>query len=172
MGTKAWIGATVVGLMLAITFIAGAYLAYGAGYDNGYVLGNETGHKQGYIEAKILREFQSEEELRNWLAQNNVSEFGRQNETFECDRFSELLVLDAFRDGYIIYSTAGNILNFGELEYYTYTRTYIYPRFSEREIVFADEFKWHAWNYCFINGSIYWIEPQTDQVFNTGWTDR
>lgn len=148
----------VRGIMLVFLLIALSYLTYEIlylTYEAGYNLGSET--KKYNLGAKAFRNFESEEELKNWLAQDGINRLRWKKEVRECDKFAELLVIHAFEDEYIMYSTAGSIIKFGELATYGY----FIPTGN------ISELKMHAWNYCYVGDSIYWIEPQTDQIFNT-----
>ncbi len=164
----------VVGVILFVSFCA-IFVAYQVGHDCGYSEGYEFYNQdkdnfvfvQEHSSTKIFHEFQSEDELIAWLEQNNVSDRKWVNETYECDKFSEDLMIDAFYDGYIIFSTAGNVLEMNDLETYGCRRYDVLPEFPDKQIFFRENLNTHAWNYCFIDGFMYWIEPQADEIYNS-----
>ena len=138
-------------------------IGYGEGHGIGYGEGNETGYTQGR-EDGIPKAFTSVGELREWLRQDDTDN-QRWIETYhDCEDFAMDLVNAANEDGYTMYIVAGNDLD-GRIENYMYT--WRYEIYGE-EWIKVSELRGHAWNYVVINGGIYFIEPQTDEVYYWG----
>ena len=103
-----------------------------------------------------LREFESVEELRAWLAiddTNTVLRFvGSINlDRYDCEDFAFQLIKNARQDGYDVY--------------FQFIKTYTRP--DTGEYIYD-----HALNSTIIGNDIYLIEPQTDEFWRAAYMDE
>ena len=122
-----------------------------------------------------LRQFDSVAELQDWLKNDYTNEYKWLEDLHDCDDFAEDLVRAANKDGYEMFTISGNVLTVGELSTYGYYNVYEVSiltgegwNYEYYDIVFWEEITPHAWNYVIIHGRIYYIEPQTDQIYYHG----
>ncbi len=94
-----------------------------------------------------LREFESEEELAEWLAVDKTDEIPYMKDIFECENFARSLMKRALNDG--------NYMSFQVLKNYTRPET---KEFTEGP---------HAINSTIIGNYVYFIDPQTDEYWIT-----
>jgi len=90
---------------------------------------------------RIVREFESERELMQWLAQDKTDEMEWKEREFDCDDFALTLAKNALRDGYFI-----------SIQYDA--------RGAGGE--------GHLLNSTIIQGKLYLIEPQEDWIIEIG----
>lgn len=89
-----------------------------------------------------LREFHSEQELKDWLAVDRTDLNKYVPNQFDCEDFARMLQGNALSSGYIV-SIA----------------------------LTQQDSQLHAINVALIGNKLYWIEPQTDQFSFWGYTD-
>jgi len=170
-----FIYSVIIGLAVAVlgaVFYNHSFLQAGStanSFDLGYKQGFNDGYQQGYIshteyrdvvhyinrevikEVTVekpveLREFTSLEELKNWLAEDDTDEYVylwagedgvlRTNDKYDCDDYALQLQQRASESGFIISVT-----------------------------IIEKHGKPHMINLACIGNDIYYIEPQTDQVW-------
>jgi hypothetical protein len=92
-----------------------------------------------------LREFESEEELAEWLAADKTNEIPYMKDIFECENFARSLMKHALNNGHY--------MSFQVLKNYTRPDT---KEFTEGP---------HAINSTIIGNYVYFIDPQTDEYW-------
>jgi hypothetical protein len=92
-----------------------------------------------------LREFESEEELTEWLHADRTDGLPYIKDLFECENFSRTLMRHALEDGYY--------MSFQVLKNYT--------RPDTKEFIKGP----HAINSAIIGNYIYFIDPQNDELW-------
>ena len=114
-----------------------------------------------------LKPFNTVYELQAWLNKNDISERQYITDTYDCDNFAVDLVRDASNDGYEMFTISG-------MDYYNDITKYgYYPVRKSNdgtEVVYWEDINTslHMWNYAIIDGVVWYIEPQTDEVFCFG----
>ena len=105
-----------------------------------------------YVEVEIekevpieLQEFESEEELAEWLSNDKTDELPYIKDIFECENFARSLMKHALEDG--------RYMSFQVLKNYTRPKT---KEFTEGP---------HAINSTIIGNYIYFLDPQTDDYW-------
>ncbi len=92
-----------------------------------------------------LKQFTSEEELKEWLLDDQTDELPYIRDLFECENFARTLIKHALADGHYI--------SFQVLKNYT--------RPDTKEFIEGP----HAINSAIIGNYIYFIDPQTDEFW-------
>ena len=123
-----------------------------------------TGQANYYEQQANLNQFGSLSELKAWLASDNTDSHTYIPTTFDCDDFALLLIERAKADGYQMYLQT--------LYYDLYDGLWLSFKYYNYKISGYYGFDaYHAMNSVIIGNSVYFIEPQTDEVFFVCYVD-
>ena len=117
---------------------------------------------------RIMRDFNSVDELKIWLSNDNTNELNLPS----CKEYAITLVRHGGQDFYYIFYQGGFIEEWNKLS--TYNKIHSYSRLIRKDgrwsYLSVVDTHWlkthgHAYNYVIINNTIWFIEPQTDNIY-------
>ena len=117
---------------------------------------------------RIMRDFNSVNELKIWLNNDNTNKLNLSS----CKEYARTLVRHGGQDYYYIFYQGGFVEEWNNLSTYnkmhSYSRwIYIKGKLQRRKMV---DLNWlsnhgHSYNFVIINNTIWFIEPQTDNIY-------
>ena len=116
---------------------------------------------------RVMRDFNSIDELKIWLSNDNTNELNLPS----CKEYARTLVRRGGQDYYFIFYQGGFVEEWNNLSTYnkihSYSRwVYMKGKLQRQKMV---DLNWvlnhgHSYNYVIINNTIWFIEPQTDNI--------